>query len=155
MPRGETRDLNDRITAAYAWIVTGSCEKASKLCGIPARTIRDWTNTDWWVDLIQEARKHKQQELDAQLTGIIHAAGEELMDRILNGDEVMKKDGTVARRKVPAGTLGIILATQVDKRAIIRGEPTSIRGEKKTIKEQLENVAKELQELGSIHDELH
>jgi len=134
----------DRMSAAMAYLITGNSIDAGKLSGIPERTIRDWTRETWWADVLGEARKEKNEELDAAFTDIIHKAMSEVKDRIVNGDEVVDvKTGAKERKKVSARDATLVGAVLVDKRAILRGEPTRISkslNEKDRLKELVSDL---------------
>ena len=135
----------EKLRAAMAYLITGNSVEASKVCGIPDKTIRDWTREVWWADFIGECRKEKNEELDAAFTDILHMAVGEVKDRIANGDEVIDtKTGTKNRKKVSARDATLVAAVLVDKRAILRGEPTRIS---KTIneKDRLKTLAQDLE----------
>lgn len=145
--RGVKRSTEDKLRAAMAYLITGNSLDASKVCGIPDKTIRDWTRETWWADFIAEARKEKNDELDAAFTSILHKAIGEIKDRIENGDETVDaKTGSKVRKKVSARDATLVAAVLVDKRAILRGEPTRISksiSEKerlKTLNNELESV---------------
>jgi len=155
--------VEEKLQAAMAYLITGNSVDASKVCGIPDKTIRDWTRETWWADFIGEARKDKNDELDACFTDIIHKAVGEVRDRIETGDPVVQKDGTVSRKPVSARDATLVTAVLVDKRAILRGEPTRIS---KSIseKDRLKDLAKDLEDVigvtetdkgVSINKELH
>lgn len=143
--RGVKRSTEDKLRAAMAYLITGNSLDASKVCGIPDKTIRDWTRETWWADFIAEARKEKNDELDAAFTSILHKAIGEIKDRIENGDETVDaKTGSKVRKKVSARDATLVAAVLVDKRAILRGEPTRIS---KSIseKDRLKTLAGELE----------
>jgi len=145
MAAGKRWGIKERMAAAVAYLITGNSLDASKVCGIPDKTIRDWTREAWWADFIGEARKEKNDELDACFTTIIHKAVGEVKDRIESGDEVLDpKTGEKHRRKVSARDATLVTAVLVDKRAILRGEPTRIS---KSIneKDRLKDLAKDLE----------
>lgn len=118
--------VEDKIRAASAMMITGNSKKASKVTGIPDSTIRWWaTRSSWWPGLMKQVRKEKQEELDAAHTEILHKTIVKLIDRVENGDEVVTKDGDVVRKGVGARDLAIVHGTIYDKRALLRGDPTS------------------------------
>lgn len=152
MARGIKRPIPDKLNAALAYLITGETEGAAKLCGIPGRTIREWTEEPWWADVITEARKMKNDELDAAFTSILHKATGEVADRIEHGDEIIQKDGSKARRKVSARDATLVAAVLIDKRAVLRGEPTRIS---KSIneKERLNTLKNNLEGLAGFKEE--
>lgn len=140
--------LEDKIRAAFAYIITGNTVDAASICGIPDRTIREWTETTWWSDLVLEAKHSKNTELDALYTRIIEQAVKGVEERITFGDEVVTKDGDKVRKAIPARDLSIIAATFQDKRAIIRGEPTSI-SKRISESDRLKEIASGLESVAS------
>ena len=49
MARGQAWSEDLRKAAVKAVYETGSISDASKITGIPLRTIHDWIDTDWWI----------------------------------------------------------------------------------------------------------
>lgn len=137
--------IEDKLRAAFAYIITGNTVEASPLCGIPDRTIREWTEEPWWADLIAQAKSQKNAELDASYTRIIAKAILHVEDRIDNGDEVNTPSGP-QKKKMSGKDLATIAAIFQDKRAIIRGEPTSI-SKRINEKDRLEAIKNGLGEL--------
>ena len=125
MAKQRSYTLPERLQAALSYVITGSTVKASAICGIPDRTIREWTATEWWPDLILQAKKSKQEELDGILTGIIHLATDKAIERLQQGDPYVQKDQTVGYKPVGAKDATMVAAILMDKRALLRGEPTS------------------------------
>lgn len=120
LPRQGTHGYTpeDRLRAALAWSVTGTAQGASDVCGIPRQTIDDWTRTEWWAPLVSEARLLKNDELDAKLTNILDLATQALRDRLR--EAIANPDA-----KVTIQQLAIVAAVSHDKRALLRGDPTS------------------------------
>ena len=142
----------EKFQAVMAYITTGNSKQAQKYCIVPANTIRYWkANASWWPEAVAYAKQQKQEELDAKLTKIIDLAVDQVEDRLINGDEVLTKNG-IERKKMSgkdAATTGAIL---FDKRQLIRGDPTS-RTEKVSVDESLaalkagfERLSEEIQE---------
>lgn len=146
------RGTDEKLRAAMAYLITGNSIDAGKVSGIPDRTIREWTEEPWWADLIAEARKAKNDELDAAFTVIMDLAVGEVKDRMVNGDEIVQKDGTKTRKKVSARDATLVAAVLTDKRAILRGEPTRIS---KSIseKDRLGQLATELEGIVGVRED--
>jgi hypothetical protein len=139
---GEPHSVEAKLEAAVAYLITGNSEEAGEIVGIPGRTIRYWMKQSWWEDIIAEARTVKQKELDAIWTSLIHHSAKQLRERLQKGDEVVLKDGTIVSAAVKARDLALIMATAVDKRAVMRGEVTN---RKETV-----STEKKLQELEDV-----
>ena len=143
---GNAWPMDARIEAAIAWLITGSTEEAGALCNIPGRTIRGWMSQPWWEEILAEAKGIKQKELDALWTGLIHKSTTELRNRLDKGDPLMTKMGEIKYMPVKAKDLAIITSIAVDKRALLRNQPTS-RVERITIEEKLNRIGSRLEEL--------
>jgi hypothetical protein len=130
-----------KIHAAACFMMTGTVNGAERLSGIDHRTISDWkNNSQWWPTVLSKVRKEKQDELDATLTTLIHKSTDALEDRLENGEEVMTQDG-FQKKQLNARDIINSISTLYDKRAMLRGDPTSI-----THKATSSDVVKELRE---------
>lgn len=122
----------DRVAVAVAYLIKGgnsveAAKMASPLLseGIEAGTIRQWkSRAGWWPQAEQLARGILQQDLDRKYTALLHETEKEIMDRVKKGDHKVV-NGEVQR--VPVGIKDLVVTHGVisDKRAMIRGEPTS------------------------------
>ncbi len=118
----------ERRSVIADYVVTGNIARTAVMHNMPEQTIRDWTKSEWGVELCVEIRDQKGEELDANLTKLIDAAFEQAQDRVENGDIRLLKDGTLKR--VPMGGYQLVIsgATAYDKRQLHRNQPTSISG---------------------------
>lgn len=150
LPRqpGIKRPLSDRLSAALAWVITGDQYKAADLSGIPRETIKDWMTQENWADLVAQAKQIRQGELEGKFTKIIHKAADEVIDRLENGEKVISKNGEIVQKPVAARDAAWIAAVISDKRAILRGEPTSI-SKRQNAKDDLKDKKAELERLGN------
>ena len=156
------KSLRVKLDAALAYLISGfDSEKAASMLGksVASRTIREWTETDWWPDMIAKAKIEKQAELDASMTHVIHKAMDQVNERLDKGDPFirktpkLKKDengGTYSIDEIGFKPIGgkdatMIVAILSDKRALIRGEPTrrtEMIKEKDRLKDVLEDMKK-------------
>jgi len=116
----------EKLSVCNYYVVTGSAIKASKASGVPQQTIRAWTKTEWWNNMIGLVRGRLQDKLDGKFTGMIQRMLSELEDSIKNGDEILNgKTGEIIRKRMSGRDLVGALAIIIDKRALLRGDPTS------------------------------
>ncbi len=141
--------LEEKVQAAVAFAITGSVAKAAKITGIPRGAIRNWqTYSPWWEDALREIRKRKNDELDAKATRIMHGVLDELSDRLEHGDVVITKNGEKVNKPITARDAALVLGVVHDKRALLRGDPTSIKkagtdeSRLKKIQERMEDMTK-------------
>ena len=130
----------EKMQAVVAYITTGTSKQAAKYCVVPPNTIRYWkASATWWPEAVAYARQMKQEELDARMTRVIDLAVGEVEDRLINGDEVVRQGGEIVRKKMGGKEAATTAAILFDKRALIRGEPTS-RTERVSVDDQLNQL---------------
>lgn len=133
-----------KIKAAATYLTSGNVTETAVSCGLDQRLVSDWkNNSKWWPQLIEDMRKAKQDQLDAVLTHAIDNLLDKLGTRIEEGDPYVKKDGTIGYMPVKTKDLAVTMAVLYDKRALVRGEATSIRKESTESLKTLENRFKE------------
>ena len=123
-----------KIHAAVCYMITGTVNGVERMTGISHQTVAAWKNkSQWWPLVLAKVKKDKQDELDAEITSLIHKSTFALQDRLEHGDEVLLKegsgkDGRIERfnRKLSGKDIASIINTLYDKRAMLRGDPTSI-----------------------------
>lgn len=123
---------NDKYTptqkfeACFNYFLTQNLTKTGQLTGIPSQTIGYWKNKSaWWKEIYAFIKRAKNEELDGRLSDAMDLAVGELFDRLSHGDEQITKDGVVVRRRVSAKDSATILAILFDKRALLRGDPST------------------------------
>ena len=123
----------DRVTCAMCYLVAGgnaeeAARKATVLIGqeVKANTLRQWkSRSEWFSEAEDIARKMLQVDLDRKYTRFLHETEKEMRDRLLNGDHHVTKDGDLIRVPVKLRDLMNAHGIVSDKRAMLRGEPTS------------------------------
>ena len=115
-----------RRQAVIAYEVHGNLEHVERTIGIPARTISDWTKTDWWNHLTTEVRSQVSARIGSNITRILEKTLNSLDDRIDNGDVVLTKDGEQRRIPMKGRDLAVTGAILFDKRQLLMNRATSI-----------------------------
>lgn len=118
-------DYAKRLEATSLYAATGSFALASEKSGVEEVIIRKWSREPWFVEILHDFRSENLSKLDAAFTEIIDQAAIQLKDRLENGDWFVTKTGKMVRKPVGIRDLAIVQAINVDKRQLIRGEPTS------------------------------
>ena len=141
-----------KLHAVSCYVVTGSAARAAKLAGLPASTIRKWKQeAPWWTEAVNTVKKSKQDELDGQMTGVIHGCLERLTAAIEAGTTYTNKHGEVKHTPTSARDLAAIFSQLHDKRAIQRGNLATNRSEEASHK-QLEFIRREFERLSNDID---
>lgn len=126
--------------------------RACKATGLSIHTLNRWAREDWYNEAISLIREKLDEELDASLTGVVHKAASEALERLEHGDWVWSKDGQMVRKPVSAREAMLIGGIAYDKRNLQRGKPTSISDSVST-EERLEHLANKFREMTVIDGE--
>lgn len=136
----------EKLNAVCVFAVAGNSRRVAEITGIPEGTIRSWKTTEWWNEAMSRILVEQDEELNTKLTKLIDKAVDSVNDRLENGDFIYdSKKGTLVRKPVSAKDLTVVTAIAVDKRQLLRGQPTS-RIEKISQEERLLSLAKKFEE---------
>lgn len=130
-----------RIDAIFAYFVSGSYDGAAQQLGLSSNTVKGWARQPWWKLALNKLKEIKQDELDDKYSIILEKTLETVMDRLVNGEEVITKDGKRIRKPVSMRDAMLVNAISYDKRALHRGDPTSRTERVVTIEEKLSEQA--------------
>jgi transposase-like protein len=109
--------LEQRQEVVNLYVAYGNNSKqASKKSGIPAPTIRAWTQTKWWAEMVEETVGRHKKKMDGKLTHVMDQAIKQLLDRVQNGDEKVNAKGEPSRVKMSGKDLMYVLGMSSDKR---------------------------------------
>ena len=140
----------DKIKAVAYYMVYGSCAEVERKTNIKASTVRRWKfEAPWWQPALAWLRRQKQDELDSELTNVIHESVAEIRDRVQNGEQHLVK-GEIVTVPMKGKDLAYISSILFDKRALIRGDITKISSQTvsnlEQIKQELNKHVKSLKE---------
>lgn len=83
--------IDDRIKACMLYAAEGNMAEVARKTQVPREVLKDWQTKDWWPVALRTCQDLKQEELDGMFSKIIDVATEKVLDRIENGDFVIKK----------------------------------------------------------------
>ena len=130
-----------RIEAITTYLSTGNLTETGRMTGVPLKTLEQWKKSDWWKEMEKRIRSDEDQQMDAKLTKIIDRTLEKLVDSIENGEHIYdQRTGQVKRMPAKMRDLNNAFNTILDKRQLIRRQPTKIV-EQTTTATQLQNLA--------------
>jgi hypothetical protein len=133
----------EKLNALCVFAVCHNSRRAAEITKIPEGTIRAWKETQWWHEGMQRVHLEKDEELGGSLTQLIDKAVDSINDRLDNGNYVYNpKLDKLIRKPVDAKELAIVAAISVDKRQLLRGQPTS-RVESVSQTERLKGLAEQ------------
>jgi len=127
--------------------------ESARIVGIKEVTAKAWRRTDWWGRVENAARMVASQTADRKLSKVLDSALAKLTKRIDKGDPYTAQ-GEVRYKPVSAKDLAIILGVVYDKRALIRGEATTLTGEAKTEEERLKELSEAFKEISKGRPDL-
>jgi len=108
-----------------SYVSGNSYQTAAMQAGVNKSTAKTWQHQDWFPEALEAARGVVGQKVDRKLTKIIDMALGNVEERLTKGDPY--KDGKeISFKPVGAYQSALILGIAYDKRALSRGEPTSI-----------------------------
>lgn len=141
--------MNRKIEVVALYVLLGNASEVERLTKVPRETINSWRKMDWWHEVMMRIRADKNDELDSKFTKIIDKAVSTIEDRIDNGDYIYTpKDGKIQRKPVNLKDVTQVTSMVLDKRQLLRGEPTSISGKintderLKTLQEEFRKFSK-------------
>jgi len=121
---------------------TGNVKRSSEESEVNMDTARYWITTKYGDKIVRILKVEQQRVLDTRLTGLIETVIESIDERLAYGDYNTRGD----RVPVQLDKLLKALTTLYDKRALIRGEPTS-RVERVTTEDRLKRLGKRFESL--------
>jgi len=122
--------------------LTNNIKGSALASGVNYETARTWVNKPFAERLIDICKVEAQKELDRSLTGLITDVISSLQERLEVGD--YNNQG----KRIPVQMDKLLKALSVlyDKRALIRGEPTS-RVERVSTEQRLKKLSKRFEQL--------
>jgi len=115
-----------KIHACTSYICTGSFKQASKFAAVPEGTIRSWRSSEWFRTVARHVQQARAEELDASMSGVIHAAMGAVHERLSEGDtKYNPRLNEVVRVPVSAKDAALIADKVIHSRNLLRGDATS------------------------------
>ena len=136
VPTGSKYTDEQRTQAAIQYAIQGSFAKIEQELSIPKSTVHSWKQEEWWVEIVEQVRTEKADELDGVLTQLIdnsyaHALSE------------LEKGNVTYSQAVIGGSVAY------DKQRLGRNQPTSISGKA----ESMSSLANEFRALSAKWEE--
>ena len=142
----------DRYKAAAALVTTSNSIDASRICGIPASTIRHWSHNDEDFQMMcQEVKTEYGEKIKYKLAEIIDESADQTLDRIRNGDVIRdNKTGELVRVPIKGRDLAIIGGVAFDKLRLAENQPTAIVQQENS-EERMQRLTDKLREISRAH----
>ena len=138
-----------KIKCAYLYAHHGCISRVARETKLKRQTIQSWTkDSTVFNDAVVKARQEISDELLAQNLEAARLSGEQLQDRIVNGDPKLTKDGIV-RVPMAGRDLAVVNGIQIDKGRTSMGLATAIKGDTSSTK----SILKFLEQIGASYHE--
>lgn len=135
----------EKLKVVCTYAVSGNSRRTAEITKISEATIRSWKQTEWWNEIMSRIITEQDEELGVKLTALIDKAVEGVNERLDNGDWVYNaKLDKLVRKPINAKDLAVVTAITVDKRQLLRGQPTS-RVEKVSVDERLKKLGQQFE----------
>lgn len=139
-----------KIHCASVYLLKGTVKGTSDQLQIPHMTVVNWVASAWWKVAIEAARKQFSAEIIGGFSQIQQAATAGILDRISNGNSVLK-DGELVRVPMNGKDLAVTLAIATDKRQIMTGGTVSKRyNNHKTAEQRGEELRQKARDRGGL-----
>jgi hypothetical protein len=139
----------EKMEVACTYAVTGNSRRTAEITGYPEGTIRAMKTTEWFHELQSRIIKEQDEELGTKLTQLIDKAVDNINDRLDDGDYFYDAKNEMLKRKPMTGKdVAIVGAILVDKRQLLRGQPTS-RVEKVSQEDVLGKLAEQFRQMAT------
>lgn len=115
-----------KTEAVVTWMSTGNMTLTAAMINVPRDTLNKWRKMPWWKEIEQSIKDEDNQELDAKFSKIIKKTLDTIDDRLENGNfQFNPKTGKTIRIPVNLRDTHRVMSDLVDKRKVIRNEPTT------------------------------
>lgn len=134
----------EKYAAAAHYYQFHNMKRLERDLNIPVPTVQGWRETIWWDDLTKQVIKDTEAKTRSRGLEIIEKAQEEILDRLVNGDVVVSKVGTLIRKPVALRDALFTFLTTFDKNRIINMQPTKVTSGTEAVVE----LQRQLREIG-------
>lgn len=88
-----------KLEAVKTYLMTGNIAMTSGILKIPEQTVRRWSRTAWWVEIVDDLRTQDELTLSTRLKKIVEKTFDVVEDRLEHGDYVYDQKSGQMRRK--------------------------------------------------------
>ncbi len=141
----------DKRQAVIEFTIVGTTLGTAKNLGMPRDTLRAWMKSDWWFELLQEARDDIDDRMEAEQAHIIRLAHKRVIQGLTEGDEKLVVDHKtkehVIKHVLPstqqAAVVGAIFTDKRRQKLNLPTSVTSTTGGMEALAEQFRQLARD------------
>lgn len=142
-----------RNKAVTLYMLLGNMRLVSEKTGVFLDTLYDWKKTDWWAELIEEARASEKKKRLSTVDEVVKMSLEVTKDRLENGDFVLnQKTGEIVRKPVGLRDAATITNNLLARQIQMEEMAEKMQHHKSSTQEVLNLLAKEFKKFNRIQN---
>lgn len=133
------------VEVVTQYLILGNLKLVAAVTDVPYETIRNWKNTQRWLELEQEIRASQNIQMDQKLTQIVEKSLDATLDRVENGDFIYdQKSGEIRRKPASLRDIHRVAVDVLSRRELLRDKASERKETTQiTVTEQLGMLAQE------------
>ena len=141
-----------KIDACTMYCVYGDVDEVSKLTKVPVKYIRQWKEEPWWNEIQKKVFVEQNEKLGSRISTVLDRSLTEIEERLTNGDYLWDiRKSKLVRKPIDTKILSTLFNNLVNRRQLIRGEPTSITN-KVGVDDRLKFLAEQFEKFASAKE---
>jgi len=141
-----------KIDACTLYCVYGDVDEVSKLTKVPVKFIRQWKEEPWWNEIQKKVFVEQNEKLGSRISSVLDKSLTEIEERLTNGDYLWDvRKSKLVRKPIDTKVLSNLFNNLVNRRQLIRGEPTSITN-KIGVDDRLKFLAEQFEKFASAKE---
>lgn len=141
-----------KIDACTLYCVYGDVDEVSKLTKVPVKYIRQWKEEPWWSEIQKKVFVEQNEKLGSRISTVLDKSLGEIEERLVNGDYLWDvRKSKLVRKPIDTKVLSNLFNNLVNRRQLIRGEPTSITN-KVGVDDRLKFLAEQFEKFASAKE---
>ena len=141
-----------KIDACTMYCVYGDVDEVSKLTKVPVKYIRQWKEEPWWNEIQKKVFVEQNEKLGSRISSVLDKSLGEIEERLTNGDYLWDvRKSKLVRKPIDTKVLSNLFNNLVNRRQLIRGEPTSITN-KVGVDDRLKFLAEQFEKFASAKE---
>jgi len=141
-----------KIDACTMYCVYGDVDEVSRLTKVPVKYIRQWKEEPWWSEIQKKVFVEQNEKLGSRISTVLDKSLGEIEERLTNGDYLWDvRKSKLVRKPIDTKVLSNLFNNLVNRRQLIRGEPTSITN-KIGVDDRLKFLAEQFEKFASAKE---
>ena len=141
-----------KIDACTMYCVYGDVDEVSRLTKVPVKYIRQWKEDPWWSEIQKKVFVEQNEKLGSRISTVLDKSLGEIEERLTNGDYLWDvRKSKLVRKPIDTKVLSNLFNNLVNRRQLIRGEPTSITN-KIGVDDRLKFLAEQFEKFASAKE---